>query len=96
MGAHAVPASGGRAIRDAQQAMRDEAGVDFGFLGWRRVVMPFYLSTGGFRSTPRNGVCLAWTREPSGCPTTDRFPYALPNPTRASGPTAKSIYGVRP
>ncbi|MBT2537488.1 GNAT family N-acetyltransferase [Arthrobacter sp. ISL-69] len=37
---------GGRAMRHAQKAMRDEAGVDFGFLGCRKDVVPFYESAG--------------------------------------------------
>lgn len=37
---------GGRTLRCAQKVMRDEAGVDFGFLGCREEVVPFYKSTG--------------------------------------------------
>jgi aminoglycoside 2'-N-acetyltransferase I len=37
---------GGRAMRQAQKVMRDETGVDFGFLGCRREVVPFYESAG--------------------------------------------------
>lgn len=37
---------GGRTVRRAQTVMRDEAGVDFGFLGCRREVVPFYESAG--------------------------------------------------
>jgi hypothetical protein len=37
---------GGRALRHAQKEMRDETGVDFGFLGCRREVVPFYESAG--------------------------------------------------
>jgi GNAT superfamily N-acetyltransferase len=37
---------GGRAMRHAQRAMRDEAGVDFGYLGCRKEVVPFYGSAG--------------------------------------------------
>lgn len=36
---------GGRTMRQAQKVMRDETGVDFGFLGCRREVVPFYEST---------------------------------------------------
>lgn len=81
---------GGRTIRRAQPTLRDEAGADFGFLRCRRGVMPCHLSTGW------NDVSLAWSREPSWCPTTDPFPTAPPNATRGSGPRVKSIYGLRP
>ncbi|WP_159803242.1 GNAT family N-acetyltransferase [Arthrobacter zhaoguopingii] len=37
---------GGRVMRHAQQVMCDEAKVDFGFLGCRQEVVPFYESTG--------------------------------------------------
>lgn len=37
---------GGRVMRHAQQVMRDEAQVDFGFLGCRQEVVPFYESAG--------------------------------------------------
>lgn len=37
---------GARAMRLAQEAMSDETGVDFGFLGCRREVVPFYESAG--------------------------------------------------
>lgn len=37
---------GGRAMRHAQEAMREEAGADFGFLGCRKEVVPFYESAG--------------------------------------------------
>lgn len=37
---------GARAMRLAQEVMRDEAGVDFGFLGCREEVVPFYESAG--------------------------------------------------
>lgn len=37
---------GGRTVRLAQKEMRDETGVDFGFLGCRREVVPFYESAG--------------------------------------------------
>ena len=37
---------GGRAMQHAQKVMRDETGVDFGFLGCRREVVPFYESAG--------------------------------------------------
>ena len=37
---------GNRAMRHAQQAMRDVARVDFGFLGCRQEVVPFYESAG--------------------------------------------------
>lgn len=37
---------GTRAMRLAQEVMRDEARVDFGFLGCRREVVPFYESAG--------------------------------------------------
>lgn len=37
---------GGRTLRLAQTVMREEAGVDFGFLGCRREVVPFYESAG--------------------------------------------------
>jgi aminoglycoside 2'-N-acetyltransferase I len=37
---------GGGAMRHAQQAIRDEARVDFGFLGCRQEVVPFYESAG--------------------------------------------------
>lgn len=37
---------GGRAMRHAQKAMRDEAGAEFGFLGCRKEVVPFYESAG--------------------------------------------------
>ncbi len=37
---------GHKAMRHAQQVMRDEARVDFGFLGCRREVVPFYESAG--------------------------------------------------
>ena len=37
---------GRRVMRHAQKAMRGEAGVDFGFLGCRREVVPFYESAG--------------------------------------------------
>lgn len=37
---------GGRAMRHAQKVMRDEAKVDFGFLGCREEVVSFYESTG--------------------------------------------------
>ncbi|KSU77695.1 Nodulation protein A (NodA) [Pseudarthrobacter enclensis] len=37
---------GVRAMRHAQRAMRDEAGVDFGYLGCRKEVVPFYGSAG--------------------------------------------------
>lgn len=37
---------GGRVLRHAQKVMRDETGVDFGFLGCRREVVPFYESAG--------------------------------------------------
>jgi aminoglycoside 2'-N-acetyltransferase I len=33
-------------MRQAQRAMRDEAEVDFGFLGCRKEVVPFYESAG--------------------------------------------------
>ena len=35
-----------RTMQRAQTVMRDEAGVDFGFLGCRREVVPFYESAG--------------------------------------------------
>ncbi|GAA3329441.1 GNAT family N-acetyltransferase [Paeniglutamicibacter sulfureus] len=37
---------GGRTMRQAQTVMRDETGVDFGFLGCRREVVPLYESAG--------------------------------------------------
>lgn len=37
---------GGRTVRYAQTVMRDETGVEFGFLGCRRDVVPFYESAG--------------------------------------------------
>ncbi len=37
---------GGRAMRHAQKAMRIAAGTDFGFLGCRKEVVPFYESAG--------------------------------------------------
>ncbi|WP_346959232.1 GNAT family N-acetyltransferase [uncultured Arthrobacter sp.] len=37
---------GSRAMRHAQVAMRDEAGADFGLLGCRKEVVPFYASAG--------------------------------------------------
>lgn len=37
---------GREAMRHAQQAMRDHGGVDFGYLGCREHVVPFYESTG--------------------------------------------------
>ncbi|MDI3213751.1 GNAT family N-acetyltransferase [Arthrobacter sp. AL12] len=37
---------GGRAMRHAQKAMRDEAEAHFGFLGCRNEVVPFYESAG--------------------------------------------------
>lgn len=37
---------GGRTVRHAQTVMREETGVDFGFLGCRREVVPFYESAG--------------------------------------------------
>ncbi len=37
---------GGRMMRHAQGAMRDEAGADFGLLGCRKEVVPFYESAG--------------------------------------------------
>jgi aminoglycoside 2'-N-acetyltransferase I len=37
---------GGRVMRHAQMVMREEIGVDFGFLGCRREVVPFYESAG--------------------------------------------------
>lgn len=37
---------GGRIMRHAQQVMRDEAQVEFGFLGCRQEVVPFYESAG--------------------------------------------------
>lgn len=40
---------GSRAMRHAQKAMRDEAGVDFGFLGCREEVVPFYEATGWYQ-----------------------------------------------
>jgi aminoglycoside 2'-N-acetyltransferase I len=40
---------GGRAMHHAQQVMRDEARVCFGFLGCRQEVVPFYASVGWVR-----------------------------------------------
>jgi GNAT superfamily N-acetyltransferase len=37
---------GGRMMRHAQKVMRDATGADFGFLGCRREVVPFYESAG--------------------------------------------------
>lgn len=37
---------GGRTVRHAQTVMGDEAGVEFGFLGCRMEVVPFYESAG--------------------------------------------------
>lgn len=37
---------GRRVMRQAQEVMRGETGVDFGFLGCRREVVPFYESAG--------------------------------------------------
>jgi hypothetical protein len=37
---------GGRAMHHAQNAMREEAEADFGFLGCRKEVVPFYESAG--------------------------------------------------
>lgn len=37
---------GGRTVRFAQRVVRDGAGVDFGFLGCRREIVPFYESAG--------------------------------------------------
>lgn len=37
---------GRRTVRQAQTVLRDETGVDFGFLGCRREVVPFYESAG--------------------------------------------------
>lgn len=37
---------GSRSMRRAQEAMRSEVGADFGFLGCRKEVVPFYESTG--------------------------------------------------
>jgi aminoglycoside 2'-N-acetyltransferase I len=87
---------GVRAMRLAQEVMRDETGVDFGFLGCRREVVPFMSRRGGSRFTPRNGVCLAWTRRPSSCPRAGRTSSAPAGVTRASGRKATSIFGARP
>ncbi|MBT2250708.1 GNAT family N-acetyltransferase [Arthrobacter sp. BHU FT2] len=37
---------GSRTMRRAQAAMRDEAGTDFGYLGCRKDIVPFYQSAG--------------------------------------------------
>lgn len=51
---------GGRTMRRAQQAMRDEAGVAFGVLGCREEVVPFYESSGWTRiSATERSVSLA-------------------------------------
>jgi aminoglycoside 2'-N-acetyltransferase I len=40
---------GRQAMQHAQQAMRDESAVEFGYLGCREQVVPFYQSTGWHR-----------------------------------------------
>ncbi|MHA7306859.1 GNAT family N-acetyltransferase [Arthrobacter sp. TMN-49] len=40
---------GRRAMRHAQEVMRDDNGIDFGFLGCRSEVVPFYESAGWVR-----------------------------------------------